>query len=151
MELFHTSPAKIEKISKGRFGEFLFFSSHIYTMTAGECITYKIEITESEVIEASKLFYHADATALEPLVEKLAAQLDIDSDTAESLIDESSNIYDIESNVDAEDMADASWDIQRITAAAAKLLGYRGVQVTDEQGGAYMIDMTGHEIDLQLV
>lgn len=150
MQLFHTSPAKIEKISKGRFGEFLFFSADIYTMTAGEVIAYKAEVSDDEIIEASQLFYADDASKLDSLVEEVAARFDVSTDTAESLIDESASIFDIESNVDAEDLADASWDIQVFTARAGKLLGYRAIAVRDEQGTAYMIDMTGREIDLQL-
>ena len=150
MELFHTSPSKIEKITVGRFGESLFFSGHEYAMTAGEFVTYKIDINENEIIDASQLFYHDDAALLGSLVSELAARYEIDADTAESLIDESANIYEIECSIDAEDLADASWDIQSITARAAKMLGYRGVKVADEQGSAYMIDMTGRESELHI-
>lgn len=149
MQLIHTSPAEITSITAhGRFGEFLFFSENEYLMTAGEHVTYTIDLDESEVIEAGEIFYHENASSLSALVAKVAEQFDIDEDTAESLIDESASIYEIESNVDAEDLADASWDIQRYTARAAKELGFRAVLVTDEQGSAYMIDMMGREAEL---
>ena len=114
-------------------------------------IVHSIEIdVEREIIEASQLFYHEDAELLDEIVVELAARYDIDIDTAESLIDESINIYDIECNVEDEELGEASWDIQGISARAAKLLGFRGVRVIDEQGSAYMIDMTGRESELKI-
>lgn len=149
MKLTHTSPVAITSITAhGRFGEFLFFSENEYVMTAGDHVTYTIDLDESEIIAASQIFYHENAASLSALVAEVANQFEIDEDAAESLIDESASIYDIDSNVDAEDLADASWDIQRYTARAAKELGFRAVSVTDEQGSAYMIDMMGREDEL---
>lgn len=148
MELFHTSPSEIKAINTdGRFGEFLFFSSHVYQMAAGEALTYSIEIDEDQIIEASQLFYHDDAAQLESLVAELASRLDVSEEDAEALIEESKSVFDIDS-IEAEDAADASWDVQLFTARAAKILGFRGVAVEDEQGTAYMIDMLGRESEL---
>ncbi|KMN32098.1 hypothetical protein VI26_18200 [Chromobacterium sp. LK1] len=152
MELFHTSPSTITSINgSGRYGSFLFFSSHVYTMTAGSYKAYCIELGESECIGAGELFYHEDAAKLDSLVAEVAARYDIDEDAATALIDESKSIYDIESNVEPEDLGDASWDIQHATARAAALLGFRAVRVSDEQGASYMVDMLGHEQDLKEV
>lgn len=151
MELFHTSSKAITKItSDGRFGEFLFFSSRVYAMTAGTPVVYSIELADADVIEACQLFYHEDAAKLGDLVAELANRLGIDSDEAEALIEESKSVYDLD-NIEAEDAADASWDVQMFTARAAKLLGFRAVRVTDEQGAAYMVDMLGREADLVVV
>lgn len=148
MELFHTSPTKIDAIAtNGRFGEFLFFSSHIYAMTVGEFVTYSIDLDDDQVIEAGRLFYHDDAEKLAPLVAELAARLDVSEDDAEALIEESKSTFDFD-NIEAEDAADVSWDVQRFTARAAKLLGFRGVKVRDEQGSAWLVDMLGHETEL---
>lgn len=148
MKLFHTSPEEIKEINAlGRFGEFLFFSSDVYVMTACEHTVYSIEISDSKIIEASQIFYHEDAAKLDSLVAELAAKLDVDADVAESLIDETSSIFDLD-NIEPEDAADASWDVQLYTARAAKALGFRGVRVEDEQGAAYMIDMLGFENNL---
>ncbi|MDY7559984.1 hypothetical protein QN366_04720 [Pseudomonas sp. CCC3.2] len=149
MELIHTSPAEITSIHMhGRFNEFLFFSDSEYVMTAGTHFAYKIEVSDDSIIEAGRLFHHEDASKLAVLVAKLATRLGIDADAAEALIEESVSIFDIDSNVEAEDLADASWDIQLFTARAAKLLGFRGVEVSDEQGTSYMIDMLGRELEL---
>lgn len=151
MELFHTSPTEINEITTlGRFGEFLFFSESKYVMTAGEHITYRIELDDSQIIEAGQLFYHENAAELNVLVAELAGRLGIDEDDAEALIEESKSVYDLD-GVEPEDAADLSWDVQLFTARAAKILGFRGVQVEDEQGSAYMIDMQGQEIDLMRV
>lgn len=151
MQLFHTSPTKIDKISaSGRFGEFLFFSNDVYVMTSADPVVYSLELADDEVIEAGRLFFHDDAEKLQPLVEELAARLRVSEEDAEALIEESKSAHDIDS-IDPEDSADASWDAQLFTARAAKLLGFRAVQVRDEQGAAWMVDMLGREAELAAV
>ena len=141
MELFHTSPAEITSINTiGRFDEFLFFSSSIYEMSACATIAYKIELDDSEVIGARELFYHNDAAKLDALVAKFAERFGVDTDTAEEIIGEREQL-------DSDD-SDDLWDVQLYTAQAAKILGYRAVEVSDEQGTAYMIDMLGREAEL---
>ena len=145
MTLYHTSPEKIEKITDdGRFGEFLFFSSTPYQMAACECVTYALDDSEIETIDATSIFYHEDAEKLDALVKEFCKRFDIDDeDLAENIISERDELdrdkYD----------ADDSWDVQMFTARAAKILGYRGVCVTDEQGSAYMIDMLRKENELK--
>lgn len=151
MQLFHTSPTKITKIDRnGRFSEFLFFSSDVYCMTADEEVSvYSIELDASSVIEASSIFYHDDSDEkLDALVATVAKRYAVEEAVARDLIDETASIYEVDSSVEAEDLADASWDIQLATAKAAKMLGFQGVRVTDEQGAAYMIDMLGREEEL---
>lgn len=151
MELFHTSPSQITVIAgNGRFGEFLFFSAHVYVMTAGDFVTYKIELDDSAIIKAGQLFYHADASKLDSLVAELVDRLSIDADDAEALIEGSKSAYDLD-GIEPEDAADTAWDAQLFAARAAKLLGFRAVQVQDEQGAAYMIDMLGRESELETV
>ncbi|MDG9928552.1 MULTISPECIES: hypothetical protein [unclassified Pseudomonas] len=148
MQLFHTSPTEITAITtSGRFGSFLFFSACEYVMTAGSHVTYSVEVDEEAIIKADRLFYHDDAAKLDELVAELAERLSVDPETAEALIEESRQVYDLD-HIDPEDLADASWDVQRFSARAAQLLGYRGVAVTDEQGTAYLIDMHGKEQEL---
>lgn len=142
MELFHTSPEEVVKINRtGRFGEFLCFSAHEYVMTAGDHITYRISIDENDIIEASQLFYHEDAAKLDPIVAQVMSLADCDEDTAISYIEQKDDCGD----------AEISWDIQSLTAKAAKTLGFRGVSMRDEQGTVYMIDMLGRESDLELI
>ena len=151
MTLFHTSPATITQIDKdGRFGEFLFFSPDVYVTTAGEHVTYALDVDDEELIDASSLFYHADAEKLQPIVSRLAARLGISEELAEDLISEKADVFDID-NIDADDAAEFSWSIQRITARCAKVLGFRGVAVSDETGTSYMIDMLNRASELKLI
>lgn len=156
MKLLHTSPNEITEINSfGRFGEFLFFvggdncnPGDGYVMTAGEYVTYSVEIDDDAIIEASQLFYHDDAEKLADLVAELAEKLSIEEDDAEALIEESKSIFDMDLDIEPEDMADASWDVQVFTARAAQLLGFRAVEVEDEQGTSFMVSMMGRESEL---
>jgi hypothetical protein len=110
-----------------------------------------MHIDSEKPIDASKLFFHAEAEKLSGLITEVVQKFGVTEEDAEALIEESASIYEVESQVETEDLADASWDIQKITAEAAKKLGFAGVLVEDEQGGAVMIDMIDRENDLTLV
>lgn len=148
--LFHTSPAKIEEINEfGLFGSFLFFACEPYKMTASKTVfTYSIEVDDDAIINAGRLFYHDDAEKLSVLIAEVVSRYDVSEADAEALIEESASIYEVESSVEPEDLAEAEWDIQHITAKAARALGFRAVRVTDEQGSSVMIDMLGRESEL---
>ena len=147
IELFHTG-GEIKEITKdGFFGEFLFFSCSIYKMSAGVVNVYKIEVDEDDFIRAGSLFYHDDAEKLTGLVSEFCDKYGVDEDTAEEIISERASAWNEIEDCDE----NTAWDVQRFAARAAKTLGYRGVRVQDEQGGAWMIDMLGREQELQLV
>lgn len=153
IDLFHTSPRKIEKINNnGRFGSFLFFAAAPYVMTASEHVfTYKITIEKNQIIRANMLFYDENAALANNIVKSLADRLGINESLAESLIDESKNIFSVYEECESilpEDLAEISWDIQYLTAQTAAALGYKGVAVTDEQGTAWMIDATTSKLML---
>ena len=150
MELFHTSPEEITEINEfGRFGSWLFFAFGEYVMATCETITYTIEIDDEAVIDASELFYHDEAEKLNGLIEEVADQFGVDAETAEALIEQSSDISFVESSVEPEDLADASWDIQLYSAKAAEILGYKAISMEDEQGTAIMVNMLGRETELK--
>ncbi|WP_162889528.1 hypothetical protein [Pseudomonas parafulva] len=141
IDLFHTSPTEINEVhAHGRFNEFLFFAHRPYVMTAGESVTYSLSIDDGLVIDAGGLFYHEDAAKLASLVDEFCTRFGVDMDTAEEIISERQQLDSFD--------ADDSWDVQVFTARAAKLLGFRGVAVTDEQGTAYMIDMADRASEL---
>jgi hypothetical protein len=151
MKLIHTSPAAIAEINSfGRFGEFLFFADGEYVMTAGDHITYAIDVEDCDIIDAEQLFFHKDAEKLAGLVEKVMEMVGCDEDTAEELIAQREDVHGIDCDIDPEDLADISWDIQRISGEAAVLLGFRGVEMEDEQGRAYLIHMAGREAELEV-
>jgi hypothetical protein len=149
MKLIHTSPVEITEIhSFGRFGEFLFFADGEYVMTSAAHITYTLEINDSDIIIADQMFYHEDADKLAGLVDKVMMMVGCGEDTAEDLIAQRTDVHSIDTEIDPEDLADISWDIQRITGESAVLLGFRGVEMEDEQGRAYLIRMSGREVEL---
>jgi hypothetical protein len=143
MDLYHTSPVAITRITKnGRFGEFLFFSSRVYTMTAGEAVVHKIELDDDVIIDARSLFFHEGAAALDGLVAEFCERFGVEAEEAEEIIAERQQL----DSTDSDDL----WDVQHFTARAAKLLGFRGVRVSDEQGAAYIVAMLGHEAALSV-
>lgn len=150
--VFHTSPEPITEIdTDGRYGTFLFFAATEYVMTARAYITYALDIDDLDLIEAGQIFYQDNAAEVDHIVQQVMDQFDVDEDTAEDLIDESQNIIKMPldaHNVEPEDLSDATWDMQYYTALAAKTLGFDGVEVSDEQGVSYMIDMTDRIGDL---
>ena len=154
MELIHTSGGAINEItSSGMFDSFLFFSSKKYVMSIGKVHTYSVEIDEDSIIDANLLFYHEDAEKLDEIVTEFCKSFEIsDRDLAEDLISERADLLDI-TDEDGSYKYDAErgWEVQLFTARAARILGFRGVQVTDEQGAAYMIDMLNKENELVLI
>ena len=141
MQLFHPSPEQITTITDdGRFYGFLFFATRPYVMTAGSYVTYEIDLDDNDVINARSLFYHEEAGKLDGLVAEFCRRFGVDEDTAEDIIAEREQL-------DSDDGAD-QFEVQAFTARAARLLGFRAVLVSDEQGSAYMVDMLGREADL---
>ena len=139
--LYHTSPAKIEKASTGRFGNFIFFSSRVYAMSAGDVVVYSFDDSPWASIEARAIFRHADAAKLSGLVAEFCERFSVDEEAAEDAISER-----VQLDLDADD----SWEVQSFTARAASILGYSIVTVSDEQGAAYMVDISEHFDDMKI-
>ncbi|MFX5523805.1 hypothetical protein [Acinetobacter baumannii] len=134
MKLFHTSPNKIEKISKfGNFDDCLFFSTNVYEMSACETIVYSIDAETMSFIDACDL--HDDE-----IIAEIAERFEIDEDLAESFLDGSESVWN-------HDFADAEndWFIQAKRGECAKKMGFDGCKDHDEQGVVYIIPMFGRE------
>lgn len=154
MDFIHTSPNEISTIDpNGLFGSFLFFvygddASDGYSMSVGDVITYRVTLNDDDVINARELFYHENAGALDELVAEFDSKYDIgDIEMSKDLISGRVSGWDEVEGWDG----DADWDAQYYAAKAAKILGFRGVCVEDEQGESYMIDMLGREDELRRV
>jgi hypothetical protein len=156
----HTSPhAHIEiKDNSGLFGSFLFFVTvddtlenqeddmqrqrffaSAYSMhSSSKQLHVRTDIDyDSDIIAAAHIAHEDDYAAIEPVLLAVAERFDVDEDRALDLISELEQL-------DAGDFdAENSWWLQLQTAKAAKLLGYRGVEVGDEQGSAVIIDCAG--------
>lgn len=135
MKLFHTSPVEIKKITKtGMFGDCLFFALSPYGL--GNIVNiYSVDASEMSFVSASSLYD-------EEIVSRIAKCLAVDLDTAESLLDGSETVWDID--VDME-KAEADWWIQELRGECAKKMGYDGCEDEDEQGSVYIIPMFGRE------
>lgn len=145
--LYHCSPVEISAPhSKGLYGEFVFFACSP-SGPGLATIVYAIDADELELIDASRLFTHTDAAKLDRLVADFARKYSVTVDDAEDLISEqtswNSKRFEDRSDI-AESFADVDWDTQRFTARAAKVLGYDGVNVIDENGGVTMIDLVAN-------
>ena len=136
MQVFHTSPNKIENIDPyGTFGECLFFSSNIYHMSAASTNVYSIEL--DNVIRASQL-YHEDSIA------KIVERFDVDAELAESLLDGSKSAFEF--GFDGED----DWWLQGVRGECAKLMGYDACEDEDGQGTVFIVPMLNRENHLVL-
>lgn len=137
--MFHTSPNKIVNgmiNSNGVAGDCLFFSDEVYVMAvSGDVYVYEADF---DCVRASQL--HDEEIILE-----IAQYFDVDSDTAESLLDGSENEWD--HGADGED----SWWLQGKRGQCAVKMGYDGCEDEDEQGTVYIVPMTGRESELKLV
>lgn len=148
MKLFHTSPNEITKIDRfGNFDDCLFFSTKVYQMRCGEVITYSIDASEMEFVEANQLH---DVEIIAKIVERFSNVIPEDedaSDFAESLLDGSILLWDIgfDLGLDGESMAELDWFIQAKRGECAKKMGFDGCKDHDEQGSVYIIPMFGRE------
>ncbi len=143
---FHTSPTAITEVrTDGLFGSFLFFSLEAGEHEAGgnDQIIYKTEISDGEIIEAGSMFFEHDSTqeCLRSIIEEASDLLGVSTDEAADYLDESKSEWDID-GMDG----DTSWARQLLTARAALALGYRGVEIEDEHGTSYMIDMSKQDM-----
>ena len=146
--IYHTSPAVIAKQQKfGRFGEFVFFSSGVYTMTeVVNPVVYGIDESTLNIVEACSMAHIENFDVIcADIINDVAEMFDVDFDTAHDILTEKESEW----NYDCD--AEKSWDRQKLTAKAAKLMGFDGVQVEDEQGAAYMISIVDHFDKMRLL
>lgn len=137
MKAYHTSPSKIEKISKyGHFDDMIFFSLEPYEMSASKTITYSMEL--DNILKVDQLFYDHDSEEISEIIEHVARVLNVDDQEAADLLDESRQA----------DNADDSWFIQTQQGHVARKLGYDAILTSDEQGSVLIAPMLGREKDL---
>ena len=146
--IYHTSPSAITKPQKfGRFGEFVFFSADVYSMTeAANTVVYGIDESQLNIVEACSMAYIENFDVIcADIINDVAEMFDVDFDTAHDILIEKESEWDYDCD------AEKSWDRQKLTAKAAKMMGFDGVQVEDEQGAAYMISIVDHFDKMRLL
>lgn len=142
--MFHTSPAKITKHSNGLFGEFICFSDKVYRMNFEAKHVYTFD-NEVSLIEACSIAYHEDYAKIEHIVSEVAESFEIDEEDALDLISEKKTLFDFADCAESEDL----FYVQHMTAKCAKLLGFDGCIMNDEQGTVYFVDV--FKINLKLL
>lgn len=139
MKLYHCSPVEIKAIhNNGEFGSFLFFSEEPYSLALGQVVAYSVEIDESEIIPCYRFFFHENCEAIYTIVKEVMNKLKVSEEDAENLLTEKTSVYDVLDTTDF--IAEASWWVQRKSAECARILGFLGCELTDEQGAVWMID-----------
>lgn len=149
MELFHTSPEKIISINNhGLFGDFLCFAASPYFMTQADSpIVYRIELSDDDVVDAASFFYRDDYAMLDGVVAKVMAMVGCDEDAAQDLLSGKTSLLEVADEFDPEQ----DFEIQRLQGEAARALGFRAVEVEDEQGAMWLVAMSGFECELEEV
>ena len=135
--LFHTSPGEISKITdNGLFGDCLFFSTEIYSMsTRGASFVYSIELDENTIIDISELHDNE-------IIADIMRVLEVEEDDAERMLDGRDTAFD--HGLDGED----DWWLQAQQGACAKKMGYSACEALDEQGTVYIVPMLARESEL---
>ena len=136
--MYHTSPNKIEAgmiNEMGVAGACLFFSDDVYRMSAASVNVYEADFN---CVAASQLHD-------EEIIARIAAYFDVDTDTAEALLDGSESEWD--HGADGED----SWWLQGMRGECAVKMGFDGCEDEDEQGTVYIVPMKGRESELKLI
>lgn len=149
--IYHTSPGRIDKIDKGEgrlFGSRLFFSYKPYSM--GGDTLYRMEHKQGAFLEASELRWlePEQEEKIKDIIEYVMALVSVDYDTALDLLSEKLSTSDLDG---FEADYELTFQLQCLTCDAAAALGYVGAEITDEQGTAYIADMFGKELMLELV
>ena len=140
MTVYHTSPDKIEKITKnGLFADCLFFSETPYSMSISNVHTYKINV---KTIKVSEFFYNDDCEKLNNIVNDIMTYFNTDKETAENLLDSTIESWELS------DETEDNFYIQAKQGEAGKIIGYDGAESEDEQGTVYIIPMFERELDL---
>jgi len=130
--------------SNGVFGSGLFFAVDRETAESHGDAVVSIEIDEEKIIPAFSFFYREDYDKLEAIVAEIAKKAGVDTDTAEDLLSGHESLSKIQEKFDGE----LDWEIQKMSLDAAKILGFDAVELEDEHGTVYLVEMMGRENEL---
>ena len=111
-------------------------------MSVNDPELYQMAIDPRKIIEA-KSFSYLDKekyNKIKPIIKKIKDMFNVDEDLALDLLSENTNQIEILKDNDEFDY-EKDYELQKLALDAAKLLGFEGVQLEDEQGTSYLIDM----------
>ena len=116
------------------FGDFMFFTGGYPSRHYGEYLYAIHDSYLKQPITPYEIVYKEDDTKLKNLIEDMMSFFDTDQDTAWEILAEEVHLS-----------GEEGWEQQRFIGEAAQLLGYDVVEVNDEYGTSYMIDMKKHK------
>lgn len=167
--------------NNGLFGSGLFFSDEPYYMGPRNTKVYQYKQDPNKILDIKRLPYMdmEELEKIKDIVKMLAELTGLSEEDAFDILTESKSLTDInymveqalnedEQNSDilkkyinfykkinqddfSENQANFQFMTQKLALDAAKKLGYEGVQLEDEQGTAWLIDMLDKAHLLQLI
>jgi len=142
MIITHASAEKIEKVvvSYGTQKGCLFFAAEGNTYNLAGACKYQYSLDVNNTIETHRFFYEHESndSVVRSVMREMMIELNLDErdfDLAESLLDDSANIFDYFSE---EEAGEANWMIQQYQGILADRLGYDAAEAEDEQGTVYI-------------
>jgi hypothetical protein len=149
MFLYHGSYEKVKEIKpyEGLFGGLFASVSESTARSHGEILN-TLEVDDSKVLTQYALDYECDYQSILQILKS-----EISSDVKDDEIDAIwAIVVEGKSNLDSEfseerlckifrvsDLAEVSWDAQRIRGVIAKKLGYDAIEMDDEHGASYLV------------
>lgn len=136
------------------FNGFLFFLHQ--TIGSGPSgrgdAAYRVKLSANDIIDASDIinpYDHEDKNeaVLGDILEEIEDLIGVDREDAVDLLTERKSLseYDSSEISSSLDLGQLDWMLQGLTAKAARKLGYKAVNVEDEHGSSFMIDLLGNE------
>jgi hypothetical protein len=161
MNFYHSTVSPISKVgTHGTFGSHLFATPNFQRMY-GHTV-YCMDVSDEEICQAWQILdrevdgnMRGHVAEVRQIMTALLGELpeDFNDWDAEALITEHRRVNDYvdEDELEGDEagmeaMHEAWWDIQRVTAEAARTAGFRAVWVSDENYTSLMIDMLGREL-----
>lgn len=145
IELFHGSIAHDSILTVNSAGVFegVFCSADQRVANSHAENVYRIELDEADICTSRDIAWADDIDAIHAMIKaKTWAETEEELDRAfEIICDADCEIEedDIHLFDSSEDFADAGWRAQRVRGLAAKMLGFKAVEMRDEHGTTYLV------------
>lgn len=151
--LYHGSHEVLKEIKdEGIFGG-IFASCDEEVCLSHAPKLHKIELADSDILTQSGLAYEDYDHIKAALTDTLAFEED-EEGAIYSIVIENGSVFNNELEearileiFRCADLADASWQAQRIRGVIAKRLGYKAVEMKDEHGTTYLV-LPGSQIEV---
>lgn len=152
-KLYHGSPENVEKLvveRKGIFGGVFCHGDKGVAESHGEHV-YEVELDESDIVDTDMLRFELDYDVVfKAFFDVVNPQTEYFAEILwEAIIEETLPYGDYVEVADAlgiNDIAEASWECQRLRGLIAAKLGYKAVSCEDEHGKGTFLILPGIEL-----